>query len=270
MKQIPYLKLPVIAALALMQPLAAFAVSTSPTPKPKGAGGGGTKLYTPGTKLYTPGAKLTGSGTPPPKKTYLKPVTTHPSSTPLVKLHGTPVPKLKPAFTPKPVGAAPTPKVSGTTINNTTINNTNNSIHNTTVTKTTFVKNAPTVVRPNTWGGPKGGSGRFNVSNGYGGRWFAPDAHPEWAGWNRFQINVWGGHHWRWFNGGWINIDGGFWPEGYYYYPPHSPIWTIVQSQLANMGYYSGPVDGVGGPDTRQALANYQNDNGLSPSGPPG
>jgi hypothetical protein len=36
-----------------------------------------------------------------------------------------------------------------------------------------------------------------------------------------------------------------------------------VQEALAAAGYYNGPVDGVLGPMTREAIANYQADNGL-------
>ena len=37
-----------------------------------------------------------------------------------------------------------------------------------------------------------------------------------------------------------------------------------VQTQLARDGYYSGPVDGVLGPMTRQAIAAFQADHGLA------
>ena len=37
-----------------------------------------------------------------------------------------------------------------------------------------------------------------------------------------------------------------------------------VQQQLASAGYYDGPIDGVLGPMTREAIAAYQADNGLA------
>ncbi len=40
-----------------------------------------------------------------------------------------------------------------------------------------------------------------------------------------------------------------------------------AQQQLANAGYYNGPIDGVAGPGTRQAIMNYQDDNGLPATG---
>jgi peptidoglycan hydrolase-like protein with peptidoglycan-binding domain len=37
-----------------------------------------------------------------------------------------------------------------------------------------------------------------------------------------------------------------------------------VQSQLQREGYYDGPIDGVLGPMTRQAIAAFQDDHGLA------
>ena len=47
------------------------------------------------------------------------------------------------------------------------------------------------------------------------------------------------------------------------------PASTLVraQSQLANLGYYSGAVDGTFGPLTGRAVAQYQADNGLRVTG---
>jgi hypothetical protein len=75
-------------------------------------------------------------------------------------------------------------------------------------------------------------------------------------------------------------FDTGYWYPawGYYpdaYYPYDGPIYgyndlppdeiiTNVQIQLYNEGYYSGPIDGILGPDTRAAIADYQADHGLA------
>jgi len=37
-----------------------------------------------------------------------------------------------------------------------------------------------------------------------------------------------------------------------------------VQAQLQREGYYDGPIDGVIGPMTRQAIAAFQDDHGLA------
>jgi putative peptidoglycan binding protein len=75
-------------------------------------------------------------------------------------------------------------------------------------------------------------------------------------------------------------FDAGYWYPawGYYpdaYYPYDGPIYgyndlppdeiiTNVQIQLYNEGYYAGPIDGILGPDTRAAIADYQADHGLA------
>jgi hypothetical protein len=40
-----------------------------------------------------------------------------------------------------------------------------------------------------------------------------------------------------------------------------------AQDYLARLGYYGGPIDGINGPKTRTAVANYQTDSGLPPDG---
>jgi len=40
-----------------------------------------------------------------------------------------------------------------------------------------------------------------------------------------------------------------------------------VQSALQEQGYYQGEIDGVLGPETRAALAEYQSAQGLEPTG---
>jgi peptidoglycan hydrolase-like protein with peptidoglycan-binding domain len=37
-----------------------------------------------------------------------------------------------------------------------------------------------------------------------------------------------------------------------------------VQEDLAQQGYYQGPIDGIIGPVTRAAITAYQRDNGLT------
>jgi len=103
----------------------------------------------------------------------------------------------------------------------------------------------------------------------------------------------WDRHHAHFFhnrffvfeNGFWFGLDDGFFPWDYYpyyaydYYPydyyaddepyyydngayssaPMSdPTVTAVQTQLTQLGYYNGPVDGIFGPLTRDAVAKYQ------------
>ena len=90
-------------------------------------------------------------------------------------------------------------------------------------------------------------------------------------------------------DGFWCGLDDGFFPWDYYpyytydyypydYYPGYyadvepyyynenvyssapmvDPTVTAVQKQLAQLGYYSGPIDGIYGPLVRDAVAKYQ------------
>jgi hypothetical protein len=76
-----------------------------------------------------------------------------------------------------------------------------------------------------------------------------------------------------------------YWDTGYWYpawgyspsvyYPYDGPIYGYsdltpdrvivnVQAQLQRDGYYAGPIDGILGPETRQAIAAFQADHGLA------
>jgi hypothetical protein len=81
--------------------------------------------------------------------------------------------------------------------------------------------------------------------------------------------------------GGWYYWDAGYWypawgyDESVAYYPYDGPIYSgpsarpfdqvvaDVQAALQEQGYYKGEVDGLIGPLTRQALAEYQSAQGL-------
>jgi hypothetical protein len=108
-------------------------------------------------------------------------------------------------------------------------------------------------------------------------------------------------HH-RFFvfiDGFWCGLDDGFFPWDYYpyyaydyypydYYPGYyadvepyyyntgqvysntpmvDPTVTAVQNQLTQLGYYGGPIDGIYGPTTRDAVAKYQIDKQLDVTG---
>jgi peptidoglycan hydrolase-like protein with peptidoglycan-binding domain len=84
-------------------------------------------------------------------------------------------------------------------------------------------------------------------------------------------------------------LDSGYYPwdfypyNGYDYYPydyytdveqsaqdyaqQADPNVSAVQSDLAQLGYYDGPIDGIFGADTRTALARYQVDHQLQVTG---
>src|SRR5438874_5553309 len=81
-------------------------------------------------------------------------------------------------------------------------------------------------------------------------------------------------------NNGWYYWNAGYWFPAWGYAPSvtyvyDGPIYgynglspdqvTVnVQEQLARAGYYDGPIDGMLGPMTREAIAAFQADNGLA------
>lgn len=103
--------------------------------------------------------------------------------------------------------------------------------------------------------------------------------HPEWhdQGWYRSHYNrveLIGGGYYFWNNGYWYPAWGYSPSAQYYAYdgpiyvgqhaePPDKVI-ADVQAVLQQMGYYTGEVDGLLGPLTREALAAYQTDQGLT------
>jgi hypothetical protein len=128
----------------------------------------------------------------------------------------------------------------------------------------------------------RGGNARINNnfhSAAFRGNQYAAfrNYHRQWhdRGW-------WTSHYNRivFVSGGWWYWNAGYWfPAWGYaagaYYPYDGPIYgyngispdqvTVdVQQQLQRDGYYDGPIDGVLGPQTREAIAAFQADNGLS------
>jgi hypothetical protein len=103
--------------------------------------------------------------------------------------------------------------------------------------------------------------------------------HPEWhdEGWYRSRYNrvelIGGGYYF--FNAGYWFPAWGYSPSAQYYAydapiyvgqhaePPDKVI-ADVQALLQQMGYYKGEVDGLLGPLTREAVAGYQADQGLT------
>ena len=117
----------------------------------------------------------------------------------------------------------------------------------------------------------------------------------NWHGdWDRRHAHFDHGRFFVFDNGFWFGLDPGFYPWDYLpyyaddYYPydyyadsqPYddsegvdnsvpAPDDTVqaVQTLLTQLGYYTGPVDGIFGPTTRDAVANYQTAKQLDVSG---
>ncbi len=127
---------------------------------------------------------------------------------------------------------------------------------------------------------------RSNVSitNNWRGDAFRGQRYAAFRNYNRqwHDRSWWRSHYDRiiFVNNGWYYWNAGYWFPAWGYAPSVSyvydgPIyayngWTPdrvtvdVQEQLARAGYYDGPIDGVLGPMTREAIAAYQSDNGLA------
>jgi len=105
-------------------------------------------------------------------------------------------------------------------------------------------------------------------------RTYHPERHDR--GWyhSRYQrVELIAGGYYYWNNGYWYPAWG--YDPGYEYYAYDAPIYVghraeppdrviaDVQAELQQMGYYQGEVDGLLGPLTRQALTDYQADQGL-------
>ena len=128
----------------------------------------------------------------------------------------------------------------------------------------------------------RGGNAR--ITNNWRGDAFRGQRYAAFRNYNRqwHDRNWWRSHYDRivFVNNGWYYWNAGYWFPAWGYAPSVSyvydgPIYgynglspdqvTVnVQEQLARAGYYDGPIDGILGPMTREAIAAYQADNGLS------
>jgi len=126
--------------------------------------------------------------------------------------------------------------------------------------------------------------GNVRVTNNWRGDAFRGQRYAAFRNYNRqwHDRSWWRSHYNRivFVNNGWYYWNAGYWFPAWGYAPSVSyvydgPIYgynglspdqvTVnVQQQLARAGYYDGPIDGTLGPMTREAIAAYQADNGLS------
>ena len=126
--------------------------------------------------------------------------------------------------------------------------------------------------------------GNVRVTNNWRGDAFRGQRYAAFRNYNRqwHDRSWWRSHYDRiiFVNNGWYYWNAGYWFPAWGYAPSVSyvydgPIyayngWTPdqvtvnVQEELARAGYYDGPIDGVLGPMTREAIAAFQADNGLA------
>jgi hypothetical protein len=125
----------------------------------------------------------------------------------------------------------------------------------------------------------------FRITNNWRDSRFAGSQYAAFRDYRRvYRDRDWYDHNYTrviFVSGGWWYWNTGYWyPAWGYasnaYYPYDGPIYTgyadltpdrvvvNVQVQLQRDGYYFGSIDGILGPQTRQALAAFQADNGLA------
>lgn len=124
------------------------------------------------------------------------------------------------------------------------------------------------VVVTNSWRGPRFSGQNYAAFRDYHRQWHDRD----WWNSHYSRITFVFGAPYYWDSGYWYPAWG--YNTGYLY-PYDGPIYGYgnltpdqvvvnVQAQLQRDGYYDGPVDGVLGPMTRQAIAQFQADHGLA------
>jgi len=117
------------------------------------------------------------------------------------------------------------------------------------------------------------GSQNWNGPSYAAFRSYRPEWHDQWWWRSRYNRIVFISGGWYYWNAGWWYPAWGYAPNAYYAYD--GPIYGYngltpdqvianVQGALHQQGYYRGGVDGMLGPYTREALANYQRHHGLN------
>ena len=126
--------------------------------------------------------------------------------------------------------------------------------------------------------------GNVRITNNWRGDAFRGQRYAAFRNYHRqwHDRGWWRSHYDRiiFVNNGWYYWNAGYWFPAWGYAPYVSyvydgPIYgynglspdqvtVSVQEQLAAAGYYDGPIDGILGPMTREAIAAYQADNGLA------
>ena len=126
--------------------------------------------------------------------------------------------------------------------------------------------------------------GNVRITNSWHGDAFRGQRYAAFRNYHRqwHDRGWWRSHYNRiiFVNNGWYYWNAGYWFPAWGYdpyvtYAYDGPIYgynglspdqvTVnVQEQLARAGYYDGPIDGMLGPMTREAIAAFQADNGLA------
>lgn len=89
------------------------------------------------------------------------------------------------------------------------------------------------------------------------GFWFGLD--PGFFPWDYYPYYAYDYYPYDYYPGYYADVEPYYYNEGVYSNTPvQDPTVSAVQSKLVQQGYYGGPVDGIYGPTTRDAVAKYQ------------
>jgi len=98
------------------------------------------------------------------------------------------------------------------------------------------------------------------------GFWFGLD--PGFFPWDYYPYYCYDYYPYDYYSGYYADVDPNYYGDGGYCSMPVSdPTVTAVQTQLVQLGYYNGSVDGIFGQSTRDAVAKYQIDKQLDVTG---
>ncbi len=126
---------------------------------------------------------------------------------------------------------------------------------------------------PDSWRGDAFGGRRYWAFRNYQRQWHDSGWWHDHCGDRIVFVTVYSQPFPFYFDAGYWYPAWGYYPDSYYPYDgpiygyndlPPDEVVTNVQTQLYYEGYYDGPIDGILGPDTRAAIADYQADHGLS------
>jgi hypothetical protein len=98
------------------------------------------------------------------------------------------------------------------------------------------------------------------------GFWFGLD--PGFFPWDYYPYYAYDYYPYDYYPGYYADVEPYYYNEGVYSDTPvQDPTVSAVQTQLTQLGYYNGPVDGIYGQLTRDAVAKYQIDKQLDVNG---
>src|SRR6184192_4117694 len=98
------------------------------------------------------------------------------------------------------------------------------------------------------------------------GFWFGLD--PGFFPWDYYPYYAYDYYPYDYYPGYYADVEPYYYDEGVYSdTPAQDPTVSAVQTDLTQKGYFNGPIDGIYGPTTRDAVAKYQIAKGLDVTG---